>query len=120
MTSNTEKAVEKVMKSASANAHAGTDMASKVAHDLIDRVARRAELAEESMRRTAVNAEKKMRQTMRMARERGVSARGSVGEFVRQHPFAAIGIALGAGALLSSMRRRGDRRIEREDYTEIH
>lgn len=120
MATNTEKVVEKAVKSATNNVHAGTEVAARMAHDLIDRVARRAELAEESIRRTADTAEKKMRRTVQAARERSISARGSMGEFVRNHPIAAIGIALGAGLLLSSMRRRNSRRIEHVDYPEIH
>jgi len=121
MASNTEKAVEKAMKSASENVHARTDVAARLAHDLIDRVARRAELAEEGIRKTANDAERKMRHSLRRAREKSLDAQSSVGEFVRTHPLAAVGIAVGVGMLLSSMARRSSKRIvERIDYPEIH
>lgn len=121
MATNTEKAVEKAMRSASDNAHARTEGAARLAHDLIDRVARRAELAEEGIRKTASDAEKKMRHSLRRAREKSIDAQGSMGEFVRNHPIAAVGIAVGVGMLLSSMARRGGKKVvERIDYPEIH
>ena len=103
MATHTEKAVERAMKSASENAHARTDVATKLAHDLIDKVARRAEQAEEGIRRTASYAEKRMRHSMRLAREKSLDAHGSTREFIRNHPFASIGIAVGLGMMLSSM-----------------
>ena len=121
MATNTERAVEKAMKSASENVHARTDVAARLAHDLIDRVARRAEQAEEGIRKTANDAERKMRHSLRRARERSIDAQSSMGEFVRTHPLATVGIAIGVGMLLSSLARRGSRKVvERIDYPEIH
>jgi ElaB/YqjD/DUF883 family membrane-anchored ribosome-binding protein len=91
------------------SAHASTDMAAKAAHDAIDRVARRAEQAEQRIRKTADSAEVKLRQSLQSAREKGLTVKGSVGQFVHDHPIACVGIAFGVGLLLSSLAKRSAR-----------
>lgn len=88
------------------NAHAGTDLAAKVAHNLIDRVADRAGDTERRLRHSARVAERGVKKQLVSAREHGRNAKTSVGQFVYRHPLACLGIALGAGLLLSALTRR--------------
>jgi ElaB/YqjD/DUF883 family membrane-anchored ribosome-binding protein len=82
-----------------------TDAAAKMAHDLVDRVARVARESEERIRQTASSAESSLQQTLSSARVKAGEAGDSVTDFVRQHPFAALGIAFGTGVLLSYLTR---------------
>jgi ElaB/YqjD/DUF883 family membrane-anchored ribosome-binding protein len=85
--------------------HSTTDAAAKMAHDLIDRVARVARESEEHLRDTATSAESSLQHTLSTARSKTTQAGDSIGEFVRQHPVAALSIAFGSGVLLSYLTR---------------
>ena len=100
----------------SSNPHAGTEAATRAAHDFVDRVAKIAGQSEEKLRKASVDAEASVKQSLEIARNKGAVAKTSVGDFIQQHPFAALGIAFGTGVLLSYL-TRGTRtvRIERDD-----
>lgn len=85
--------------------HSTTDAAAKLAHDLIDRVAKVARDSEERIRQTTDSAESSLQKTLSSARAKTSEAGDSVSDFVRQHPFAALGIAFGTGVLLSYLTR---------------
>lgn len=85
--------------------HTTTDAAVKLAHDLVDRVARVARDSEDRIRKTASNAESSLNQTLSTARVKAGEANESLTGFVREHPFAALGIAFGTGVLLSYLTR---------------
>jgi ElaB/YqjD/DUF883 family membrane-anchored ribosome-binding protein len=82
--------------------HARTDAAAQAAHHLVDRVAKRAEISEEKLRASADLAQQKLQKTLQTARVRSFGARDSVAAFMRRHPLASIGMALGIGALLAA------------------
>lgn len=93
---------------ASANPHAGTDAAARMAHEFVDRVALLAEQSEERIRSAALNAEQTLRESLTTARTKGTAARESVGDLVQRHPWAAVGIAFGVGVLIATLARRDD------------
>lgn len=82
-------------------AHAGTDSAARIAHDFIDRVAGIAQQSEERIRQAGETAEESLKQSLDIARNKSATVQASVTGFVQQHPLAALGIAFGAGVLLS-------------------
>jgi ElaB/YqjD/DUF883 family membrane-anchored ribosome-binding protein len=85
--------------------HSTTDAAAKLAHDLVDRVAKVARDSEERIRQTADSAESSLQKTLSTARAKTSEAGDSLSDFVREHPFAALGIAFGTGVLLSYLTR---------------
>jgi ElaB/YqjD/DUF883 family membrane-anchored ribosome-binding protein len=93
---------------ASTNPHAGTDVAARMAHEFVDRVALLAEQSEERIRSAALNAEQSLRESLTTARTKSTAARESVGDLVQRHPWAAVGIAFGVGVLIATLARRGD------------
>jgi ElaB/YqjD/DUF883 family membrane-anchored ribosome-binding protein len=93
---------------ATANLHAGTEAAARIAHEFVDRVAVLAEQSEERIRNAALNAEQSLRESLTTARTKGTAARESVGDLVQRHPWAAVGIAFGVGVLIATLARRGD------------
>jgi ElaB/YqjD/DUF883 family membrane-anchored ribosome-binding protein len=103
--------------------HARTQAAAEAAHNLVDRVAKRAEVSEEKLRGSALQAQRSMRTSLQDARERSLIAKDSVTEFMRRHPVAAVGIAFGIGALLAarSASRRAAAEVEApETDTRVH
>ncbi len=114
------------------NPHAGTEAAARIAHDFVDRVAKIAGQSEEKLRNVSANAETSVKHSLETAKHSLETARGKIGEtrtalsaksgevqtsvtgFVKEHPFAALGIAFGTGVLLSYL-TRGSRRIEPND-----
>jgi ElaB/YqjD/DUF883 family membrane-anchored ribosome-binding protein len=101
MATNLESNLESTIKE---SIHTRTDAAVRAAHDIVDRVAKRAEVSEEKLREQAGVAQQKLQESWQQARVKGVGAKTSVTSFVRRHPFASLGIAIGLGALLT---RRG-------------
>lgn len=101
--------------------HARTQAAAQAAHNLVDRVARQAEVSEEKLRGSAVQAQRKVRTSLQDARERSLIAKDSVTDFMRRHPVASVGIAFGIGALLAvrSSSRRAARDLDAADH-ELH
>ena len=87
-------------KAVQATAHAGTDAAAHATHNLIDRVAEHAENSEQKIRASAQLAQQTLKSSWRSARAKSAGAKKSVNGFVRRHPFASLGLALGLGALL--------------------
>jgi ElaB/YqjD/DUF883 family membrane-anchored ribosome-binding protein len=84
------------------NIHNRTQAAAQAAHNLVDRVAKKAEVSEEKLRDTALQTQSKMRTSMQDARERSLIAKDSMTGFLRRHPLASVGIAFGIGALLAA------------------
>lgn len=105
------------------NPHAGTEAAARVAHELVDRVAKIAGQSEEKLRKAGTGAEASVKQSLDVAREKfevarhkGDEVKTSVTGFIQQHPFAALGIAFGTGVLLSYLTRSSQgSRVERDD-----
>lgn len=104
--------------------HARTEAAAQAAHDLVDRIARKAEVSEQKLRSSADVAQQKLHSSLQTARVRGIDARDSVTGFMRRHPVASLGIAFGIGALLASRSSRAAERraIEADDRddTSVH
>lgn len=86
--------------------HTGTDAVVNMAHDLIDRIAKRAVEPEEKIRETAVRAEEAVKKSLTKAKQQSNRARNSLEGIIQQHPLAAIGIAIGVGAIVTRWRRR--------------
>jgi ElaB/YqjD/DUF883 family membrane-anchored ribosome-binding protein len=92
-----------------ASSHAATEAAARLAHDFVDRVAKLAEESEVRIRNATLNAEHSLKESLDTARTRSLAAKESVGDLVQRHPWAAVGIAFGAGVLLATLARHGDR-----------
>lgn len=86
-------------------AHAGTDAAVNLAHDLIDRAARHLEVREENLRHKAEGTRQALRRSLAATQQRGMHASESTRNVLRNHPFAAVALALGAGALIALLSR---------------
>lgn len=86
--------------------HNVTDQVAEKAHEAVDRVAGGAGKAEERVREHLSEADEKLRQGARRGQERADELLGSVGTYVRENPFTAIGIAFVAGVLYSALTRR--------------
>jgi ElaB/YqjD/DUF883 family membrane-anchored ribosome-binding protein len=92
--------------------HASTDAAVHLAHDLIDRAAQHLGGSEEKLRQNVGAAEVAVKKSLKAARTRGIKTKESAQTVVTRHPLAAIGLALGGGALLTLMLRRRATPIE--------
>ncbi|HEY3699151.1 MAG TPA: hypothetical protein VGK97_07450 [Spongiibacteraceae bacterium] len=97
---------ETLSKSSGKSLHTHTDAAVCMAHDLIDRIAKRAVEPEEKIRETAVRAEKAVKNSLTKAKQQSNLARNSIESLIQQHPLAAIGIAIGVGTVIARLRRR--------------
>lgn len=89
--------------------HSGTDAAARIAHNFIDKIAKIAEQSEQRIRNASEDAEKSLKQSLDTARNKSAVVKDSVGDFVQQHPMAALGIAFGVGVLLSYLTQSGGR-----------
>jgi ElaB/YqjD/DUF883 family membrane-anchored ribosome-binding protein len=97
-----------------ATVHTTTDAAAKMAHEFVDRVARVARESEERIRQTANTAESSLEKTLAKARGKASETGDSVVDFTRQHPLASLGIAFGAGVLLSYILRSKPYHVDSE------
>jgi ElaB/YqjD/DUF883 family membrane-anchored ribosome-binding protein len=88
------------------NIHERTDAAARAVHDMVDRVAKRAEVSEEKLRESAGLAQQQLQKSMRKARVKGIDAKNSATDFMRRHPIACVGLAFGIGALLATRSKR--------------
>lgn len=87
-------------------AHAGTEKVAGMAHDLVDNIADKAENLEENIKKGAKAMESKAKESLETVREKSVTFSQSVSEFVKQHPLASIGIAIGLGLVASALSKR--------------
>jgi ElaB/YqjD/DUF883 family membrane-anchored ribosome-binding protein len=83
-----------------------TERLVKVLHEALDRVAEHAGGAEEQVRDSAASVQERVRSTGRQVSAKGGEAANVIEEYVDDHPWAAVGLAFGAGIILSSMLRR--------------
>lgn len=83
-----------------------TERLAKILHEALDRVAEQAGGAEVNLRDRAAEVKERGRSTRRHVREKGNEAANMLEEYVDDHPWAAVGLAFGAGIILSSMLRR--------------
>lgn len=108
------------------NPQAGTETAARVAHELVDRVAKIAGQSEEKLRKVSASAEDSVKHSLETARDKlevtrknlntkGGEVKASITGFVQEHPLAALGIAFGTGVLLSYLTRASRSQIERDD-----
>lgn len=100
-TDNPKPTTDTPVSSNGARAHTGTDAAAKMAHEFIDRVAGVAQHSEERIRQASEHAEESLKHSLDTARDKTAVVKTSVGDFVQQHPFAALGIAFGVGVVVS-------------------
>lgn len=76
------------------------------AHDRVDRAAKHAAKAEESIREKAADSSEAMHDTVQSAKEDLDAMSGKIERYARANPVTAAGIAFAAGVLLSSLLRR--------------
>lgn len=75
-------------------------------HETTDRFANRAHEAVDSAAETVKHAEERIRETTEQARVRSQDLISSVGEYVKDNPLTALGIAFAAGTIFSALTRR--------------
>jgi len=83
-----------------------TERLVEILHGALDRVGTHAGRAERGVRERADEVREGARTTGRRVRARSDDAANAVEEYVDDHPWAAVGIAFGAGIILSSILRR--------------
>jgi len=76
------------------------------AHEAIDEMARRAAPAEQQVRDAAAQAQGRAKHTADQATTYTQDIATDISEKIRQYPLVSIGIAAGAGYLLSSLLRK--------------
>ena len=83
-----------------------TEHVARIIHEAIDRFAVHAAEAEQRVRDAATDAQERIRASRDAARVKKDEAASAVEEYVDQHPWTALGIAFGAGVIVSSLLRR--------------
>ncbi len=83
-----------------------TAKAAGVARDLVDRLAEKAADAEVRIRSTSHQAGDEMRSRADDMQQQTRALADTVEQYLQEHPFRALGIAFGAGMLLSIILRR--------------
>jgi ElaB/YqjD/DUF883 family membrane-anchored ribosome-binding protein len=83
-----------------------TERVAAQGHELVDRVAERAGPAEERIRETLSQADERVREGAHNARQSSEDVLRVVGDYVRDNPLTALGLAFVAGTAFSSLTRR--------------
>ncbi|WP_018175392.1 YqjD family protein [Thioalkalivibrio sp. ALJ9] len=83
-----------------------TERVAAQAHEAVDRVAEHAGTAEERIREGLSHADEEVRERAEKARQSSEDVLRVVGNYVRDNPLTAIGLAFVAGALFSALTRR--------------
>jgi ElaB/YqjD/DUF883 family membrane-anchored ribosome-binding protein len=78
----------------------------EVIRDALDQFSRSADDAEQRLKGATSELQTKVKSTAREAKGRSQEAATAVEGYVDSHPWSALGIAFGAGILLSSILRR--------------
>ncbi|MGB5451307.1 MAG: hypothetical protein WBN00_04385 [Sedimenticolaceae bacterium] len=107
MSPSTQSSVNKSEKEETrANQASETERVAKMIHEAIDRLAVHAAEAEQRIKDAAADAQSKVHATKQNAKAKGSEAVTVTENYVDQHPWAALGIAFGAGIIISSLLRR--------------
>lgn len=83
-----------------------TDRVAGKAHEAVDHAAEGIGRAEDEVRERLSGAEEKVREKAQYGKERADDMLGTVGTYIRDNPYTAIGLAFAAGLLYASLRRR--------------
>jgi ElaB/YqjD/DUF883 family membrane-anchored ribosome-binding protein len=83
-----------------------TDQLTSRAHEGLDTLAERANVAERRMRDKASQVSEQMGQTAGRAREKGAQVKQSVSTYTGENPMLALAIAFAAGMMLAAIARR--------------
>ncbi|PPC75731.1 hypothetical protein C4K68_19055 [Pokkaliibacter plantistimulans] len=94
------------MSTAKATQTTTTAAAAAKAHETIDRIAVHAEKAEENIRAKAGEVDDSVKAQYAQARVKGQQACDAVSTYVKENPMTSLGIAFGAGVLLTALLRR--------------
>lgn len=78
----------------------------EVIHDALDRFTVHAAEAEKRVKDAAGEARIKIKATKNDARRNAGEATHAVEDYVEEHPWAALGVAFGAGIVISALLRR--------------
>jgi len=100
-----EKTVTGTTTKAAEATQSMTAAAANIGQALVDGAAKHFQQSEETLRKGAGVAEQKVRESLGVAKERGKLAGETASSFISRHPMATVGLALGAIALLSILRR---------------
>lgn len=83
-----------------------TERVARKIHEAIDRFAEHAADAEQRVRDAASEAEARLQSGKQTAKVKGTQAAAATENYIDEHPWAALGIAFGAGIVISSLLRR--------------
>ena len=101
----TSKATENIMSKIANGEHTTTDRLAENAHGSVDQIAKTAGRAEERIRHDAAEVKQNVREASHKAREKTDESLHAITVFVRDNPLVSLGLAFGAGTLLSALRR---------------
>lgn len=87
-----------ILNGSNDSAHAGTDAAARMAHDLVDRAARHLASSEEKVRHTTHDATHKVKDSLQTVANRSLQAGASARSLLARHPLATLGAAICIGA----------------------
>ena len=83
-----------------------TERLAQVIHDAVDRVSEQVAEAELRVRQAGDEARAKVDAAQRKAKTSTREAERAVERYVDQHPWTSLGVAFGAGIIISSLLRR--------------
>ncbi len=99
-------AADEQRKEAKAEAASVVEPIVAVIRDALDQFASEADDAEQRVKAAAADLKTRVASSTKQAKRTGKEAASAVEGYVDDHPWAALGIAFGAGIVLSSMLRR--------------
>jgi ElaB/YqjD/DUF883 family membrane-anchored ribosome-binding protein len=83
-----------------------TERVAQKTHDVVDKVAANISKREESLRTAATDTEEQLKQLATKAEEAAAQDVARAKRYISEKPLASIGIAFGAGLLVSALLRR--------------
>lgn len=87
------------------NQHTAQRLAQK-AHEVVDKVAAQADMAEQRLREACTDAGSKLQMSGDDLKARYGDVNTRVSSYIHEHPLTALGVAFGAGVLLAALMRR--------------
>jgi ElaB/YqjD/DUF883 family membrane-anchored ribosome-binding protein len=83
-----------------------SERVAEVVHEALDRFTTQAAEAEKRVREAADDAQQRLQSSKHRVREKGRETANVIEEYVDEHPWTSLGVAFGAGIILSSLLRR--------------
>lgn len=98
--------IDRAMNGAEGARSSTVDDIARKLHEAVDRLAGHANNAEHRISAATDDLDALMSKSRRAASAKADELSGTVGDYINQHPIAALGIAFGAGLLVAALLRR--------------